>query len=79
MVIMHAAVAAITTPMLWELLLLVGYLTSQQFVSFIFLRDGSALTSVRAATLRQKLQIKLATSPSHSVLTQGRPVPALTL
>ena len=42
-------------------------------------RDGSAQTIVHAATLRQKLQIKLAVSPSHSILTPGRPVPALTL
>ena len=29
--------------------------------------------------LRQKLQIKFLTSPSHGILTPGRPVPALTL
>ena len=45
----------------------------------VYLRDGSAQTILRAATLRQKLQIKLSTSPSHSILTPGRPVPALTL
>ena len=45
----------------------------------VYLRDGSAQTIVRAATLRQKLQIQLSTSPSHSILTPGRPVPALTL
>ena len=45
----------------------------------VYLRDGSAQTIVRAATLKQKLQIKLSTSPSHSILTPGRPVPALTL
>ena len=33
----------------------------------MYLRDGSAQTIVRAAKLRQKLQIKLATSPSHSI------------
>ena len=45
----------------------------------VYLRDGSAQTIVRAATLRKKLQIKLSTSSSHSILTPGRPVPALTL
>ena len=43
----------------------------------VFLRDGSAQTIARAATLREKLQIKLAVSPSHSTLTPGQPVPAL--
>ena len=45
----------------------------------VYLRDESAQTILRAATLRQKLQIKLSISPSHSILTPGRPVPALTL
>ena len=45
----------------------------------VYLRDGSAQTILRAATLRQKLQIKLSTLPSHSILTPGRPVPVLTL
>ena len=45
----------------------------------MYLRDGSAQTSLPGATLRKKLQIKLSTSPSHSTLTPGRPVPALTL
>ena len=45
----------------------------------VHLRDGSAQTILRAATLRQKLQIQLSTSPSHSILTPGRPVPGLTL
>ena len=43
------------------------------------LSDGSAQTVVRAATLIQKLQIKLFTSPSHSILTPGQLVPALHL
>ena len=34
----------------------------------VYLRDGSARKIVRAATLRQNLQIKLSTSPSHSIL-----------
>ena len=45
----------------------------------VYLRDGSAQTTLRAATLRQKLQITRSVSPSHSILTPGRPVPALTL
>ena len=45
----------------------------------VFLRDGSSQTILRAATLREKLQIQLSTSPSHSILTLGQPVPALTL
>ena len=44
-----------------------------------YLRDGSAQKMARAATLRKKLQTKLSTSPSHSILTPGRQVPALTL
>ena len=58
---------------------LVGCLTSRPRNMLVYLRDGSAKTIVRAATLRYKLQIKLSTSPSHSILTPGRPVPALTL
>ena len=46
---------------------------------YLTLRDGSAQTSLRAATLRWKLWIKLSTSPSHSILTPGRPVPVPTL
>ena len=45
----------------------------------VYLRDGSAQTVLRAATLRQKLQIRLSTSPSHSIPTPGQPVPAMTL
>ena len=47
--------------------------------TLVYLRERPAQTIVRAATLRQNLQIKLATSPSHSILTLGRPIPALTL
>ena len=56
----------------------VGCLMSQQLVS-VSLRDGSVGTIVCATTLRQKLQIKLFTSPSYSILTLGQPDPALTL
>ena len=45
----------------------------------VYLEDGSAQTSVRAATLRYKLQIKFSISPSHSIQAPGQPVPALTL
>ena len=42
--------------------------------------SGTGLRAIlRAATLRQKLQIKHAAKPSHSILTPGQPVPALTL
>ena len=43
----------------------------------VYLRDGSALTILHAATLRQKLQIKLSISPSHCTLAPGQPVPAV--
>ena len=45
----------------------------------VYLRDGSAQTSVRAARMRLKLLIEISTSPSHSILTPDLPVPALTL
>ena len=63
------------------LLLLLSFLGSLTFPATcsVDLRDGSAQTTVRAATLGQKFQIKLAISPSHSILTQGQPVTALTL
>ena len=50
-------------------------LTPQQHASVS--QGRSAQTILRAATL--KLQIKLSTSPSHSILTPGRLVPALML
>ena len=60
---------------------LVGVLLVDQRPSnmLVYLRDGSAQTSLRATTLRQKLQIKRFTLPSHNMLTPGQPVPALTL
>ena len=61
-----------------QCLFVVGCLTSQQ-QAIVYLRDGSAQTILRAATLRYKLQIQRSTSPSHGILTPGRPVPALTL
>ena len=39
----------------------------------MYLRDGPAQTVVRAATLRQKQQSRLAVSPSHGALTLGQP------
>ena len=43
----------------------------------VYLRDGSAQTSVHSATLRQKLHIKLSISLSHthSIPTPGQTVP----
>ena len=44
------------------------------------LRNGSAQTIVRVAVLRQKLQGELAAvSPSHSIVTPGKPVLGQTL
>ena len=43
------------------------------------LRDRSAQTICTCCPLRQKLQIKLSTSPTHRIQTPGQPVPALTL
>ena len=68
----HLTITTILNP---KLLLLVG-LTSQQQAS---VSPGRICTILRAATLRQKLRIKLSISPSHSILTLGRPVPALTV
>ena len=45
----------------------------------VYLSYGSAQITLRAVTLRKNLQIKLSTSPSHSILTPGQPVPVLTL
>ena len=53
--------------------LVVGCLTFTNML--VYLRDGSAQTSVRATTLRHKLQINLAISSSHSILTPDQPVP----
>ena len=54
--------------------MLVAYYPSNMPVC---LRNGSALTIVCAATRRQKLQIKLAISPSHSTWTPSQLVLAL--
>ena len=47
----------------------------------MYLRNGTVQTIVglRVATLRQKLQIKFAISPSHRLLTSGQAFPVLTL
>ena len=45
----------------------------------VYLRDRSAQTTAHAATLRQKMQIKLSISPSHSILILSWQVPVLTL
>ena len=43
----------------------------------VYLRDRSAQTIARADTHRQKMQIKLSISYSHSILTQGQALTAL--
>ena len=45
----------------------------------VYFRDRSAQAILGGATLRQKLQIQLSTSPSHGILTLGQPVLVLTL
>ena len=55
---------------------MVAHLSSNRLV---YLGDGSAQTIVRAATPRQKVQIKLAISPSRGILTPVQPVPAMAL
>ena len=47
--------------------------------SQVHLRNGSAETNARAATLRQKLQIKLLLSPRHSSPTPRQPTFTLTI
>ena len=59
--------------------LFVGWFLKCPSSMLVYLRDRSTQTSVHAAILRWKVQIKLSISPSHSLLTQGRPVQALTL
>ena len=54
-----------------RLLLFLGRETSEHQGN---IRDGIAQTVSPAATLRIKLLIKLTTSQSHSMLTQGQPV-----
>ena len=39
----------------------------------VYRRNGSALLNERAATLRQKLQVKLAFSTRPGTLTSGKP------
>ena len=45
----------------------------------LLLSSSSSLDNVPAATLRYKLQIHFAISPTHGILITGQPVPALTL
>ena len=44
----------------------------------VYLRDGSAKTILRAATVGEKFQTELSISPSHLILTPSQPVLALT-
>ena len=55
------------------------WLSQGETSQLVYLRDGPAETVVRVATLRQKLQIKLTISPSHSVLVPAQLVTALTV
>ena len=61
-----------------EACMFVGCLTSQQHASE---SQGSICTDnfTCCHTEIEKMQIKLSTSPSHSTLTPGQPVPELTL
>ena len=43
----------------------------------VYPRKGSVRTIARAATLRLKMQTKLAIPPSHGILTPGQPIPTL--
>ena len=56
---------------------IVGWLLNVQHHAGV--SQGWICSIICAATLRKKLQIKLAISPSHSVMAQGQPVPALSL
>ena len=58
--------------------LFVDWLCNVPATCKMYLRSGSALTVVCAATPRWKSQIKLAVSPSHRILTPGQAVLALT-
>ena len=70
-------VLAVNTALFHELF--VGWVVALRTSNMlVYLRDGSAQTVVRAATPREELQIKLFISPSHNILTPGRPVPVLT-
>ena len=59
--------------------LFVSLLLDITAVCKVHVRDASAQTAVRAATLREKMPIKLTISPSHSALTPGQPVLTPTL
>ena len=59
--------------------LLVGWLVNVPATCLCISGTDLHRQFLRAATLRWKLHVKLSTSPSHSLLTPGRPVPALTL
>ena len=51
---------------------------NESYIPNVFI-DGSAKTFVDAATLRQKLQIKLAISACNGILTPGQLLLAVTL
>ena len=51
----------------------VAWLLNDQAAYKVYFKEGSAQTTVRAATLRWKLLIKLAISPGQGKLTPGKP------
>ena len=59
--------------------LAVSWLLNVPAICKKYFKDGSAQTAVRAATLRWKLQTKLALSSSHSIPTTDQSVQALEL
>ena len=59
-------------------MLLSDWLLNASATGNAHLRDGSDVIIVRAATLKYELDIKVIISPSHSTLTCGQQVQALT-
>ena len=50
---------------------------TSEVADYLVVHTGPAQTVARDFTLRQMLLIKLFVSPSHSILTPGKPVPNL--
>ena len=63
---------------LFGIVVVVRWLLNVTCNMLVCLKNGSAQAFVRAATQRQKLQMKPDISPSHSILTPGKPVPVQT-
>ena len=66
---------AVSSALNTEVFLFVGWLLNVPATCKCI--SGRLRTILRTATLREKLQIKRSTSPSHSIMTPGRPVPVL--